>query len=201
MFRKAFSGFLKSNFMRNFTSRTSSCSQHLKSRGLIKLAGSDSASFLQGLLTNDVIAFKHAQNQNSMYAFLLNSKGRIFCDLIVYKLTDDSFLIECDEALQQDFKKNVSRYKIRKKVEITQTEDYRVWTVFPNSLQSENQLENVETCNGLITQSPDPRLPSFCSRLILESSSKREKKQNVKRFLKLIYLQFILYFSIHYSFV
>jgi len=54
-------------------------------RGRIVVSGRDRASYLQGLLTNDVVALKASQG---CYAAYLTAQGRMIADLWVYELGD-----------------------------------------------------------------------------------------------------------------
>jgi tRNA-modifying protein YgfZ len=54
-------------------------------RGRILLSGADRASYLQGLLTNDIAALKAGQG---CYAAYLTAQGRMIADLHVYELGD-----------------------------------------------------------------------------------------------------------------
>ncbi len=54
-------------------------------RGRIVVAGSDRASYLQGLLTNDIAALKPGEG---CYAAYLTAQGRMITDLWVYELGD-----------------------------------------------------------------------------------------------------------------
>jgi folate-binding protein YgfZ len=54
-------------------------------RGLIVVSGRDRASYLQGLLTNDVVALQPGQG---CYAAYLTAQGRMITDLWVYELGD-----------------------------------------------------------------------------------------------------------------
>jgi folate-binding protein YgfZ len=54
-------------------------------RGLIVVSGTDRASYLQGLLTNDVLALQPGQG---CYAAYLTAQGRMITDLWVYELGD-----------------------------------------------------------------------------------------------------------------
>jgi folate-binding protein YgfZ len=53
--------------------------------GRIVLSGKDRASYLQGLLTNDVVALKSGQG---CYAAYLTAQGRMIADMHVYELGD-----------------------------------------------------------------------------------------------------------------
>ena len=59
-------------------------------RGRIVVSGADRASFLQGLLTNDVVALKAGQG---CYAAYLTAQGRMIADLDVYELGDVMLLV------------------------------------------------------------------------------------------------------------
>src|SRR2546426_7157700 len=54
-------------------------------RGRIVVSGADRASYLQGLLTNDVVALKAGEGCYSAY---LTPQGRMIADLHVYELGD-----------------------------------------------------------------------------------------------------------------
>jgi folate-binding protein YgfZ len=56
-----------------------------RSPGLILVSGRDRASYLQGLLTNDVVALTAGQG---CYAAYLTAQGRMISDLFVYELGD-----------------------------------------------------------------------------------------------------------------
>src|SRR6266404_7406127 len=54
-------------------------------RGRIVVSGADRASYLQGLLTNDIVALTAGQG---CYAAYLTAQGRMIADLHVYELGD-----------------------------------------------------------------------------------------------------------------
>src|SRR6184192_4224496 len=54
-------------------------------RGRLVVTGPDRASYLQGLLTNDIAALKAGQG---CYAAYLTAQGRMIADLHVYELGD-----------------------------------------------------------------------------------------------------------------
>jgi len=79
----------------------------LRERGLIVVSGRDRASYLQGLLTNDISALATGQG---CYAAYLTAQGRMISDLFVYELGDvillalpratkDTVLAKLDEFL------------------------------------------------------------------------------------------------------
>ena len=70
-----------------------------RERGLILVSGGDRASYLQGLLTNDISALAAGQG---CYAAYLTAQGRMISDLFVYELGDVILL-----ALPRDTKDTV----------------------------------------------------------------------------------------------
>jgi folate-binding protein YgfZ len=64
-------------------------------RGRIVVSGADRASYLQGLLTNDVVALKPGEG---CYAAYLTAQGRMISDLHVYELGDVMLLTMSGEA-------------------------------------------------------------------------------------------------------
>jgi len=61
-----------------------------RTRGLILVSGRDRASYLQGLLTNDIAALASGQG---CYAAYLTAQGRMISDLYVYELGDVILLV------------------------------------------------------------------------------------------------------------
>ena len=59
-------------------------------RGRVVVTGADRASYLQGLLTNDVVALRPGQG---CYAAYLTAQGRMIADLHVYELGDLMLLV------------------------------------------------------------------------------------------------------------
>jgi tRNA-modifying protein YgfZ len=90
----------------------------LEDRGVVRVAGDDAASFLQGLLTNDVETLKPGE---ARYAGLLTPQGKILFDMIVVRVGSDSgaaFLIDCAAAQGPDLARRLGFYKLRAKVAI-----------------------------------------------------------------------------------
>ncbi len=90
----------------------------LEDRGVVRVSGEDAATFLQGLLTNDV---EKLQPGEARYAGLLTPQGKILFDMIVVSVPSDAgaaFLIDCAAAQAADLAKRLSFYKLRAKVAI-----------------------------------------------------------------------------------
>lgn len=67
------------------TARRSAAALARTDRGSIVVSGADRASYLQGLLTNDIAALKPGEG---CYAAYLTPQGRMIADLFVYELGD-----------------------------------------------------------------------------------------------------------------
>ncbi|XP_074662231.1 iron-sulfur cluster assembly factor IBA57, mitochondrial-like [Tubulanus polymorphus] len=155
-------------------------SSQLKSRGLIKLTGNDTESFLQGLITNDLKCFTQHQC-HSLYTMMLNVQGRILYDFLMYNISEQNstdvndILIECDSSAVTEVIATLKRYKIRKKVDISDVSDsLKVWTIFPNKIpeSSENlkDLDIVDESKATVI-SADPRLKSIGFRCLLPENT------------------------------
>lgn len=103
------------------------CVVPLSHRSVLKLSGKDSVEFLQGLVTNDVTKLAKS---SCMYAMILNSKGRVMHDVLIYRPNDeDTLLLECQFDCLENLNKTLNQYKLRKKVKISVYNDVSVWQV------------------------------------------------------------------------
>jgi folate-binding protein YgfZ len=93
-------------------------SVQLEDRVVLRVAGEDAASFLQGLLTNDVESLAAGE---ARYAALLTPQGKILFDFLVLRIASESgaaFLIDCPAAQAADLAKRLGFYRLRAKVTI-----------------------------------------------------------------------------------
>ncbi|WAR19377.1 CAF17-like protein [Mya arenaria] len=132
----------------------------LRSRGIVKVKGSDAVPFLQGLITNDVSLL--GVDGKAQYSMLLNVQGRVLYDLFLYDVSeshvDRTILMDCDRSLLKKVMSDISRYKIRKKVTLEDaSEKLNVFTTL-----------NGDHVDGGLVATADPRVPSFGSRVIAE---------------------------------
>jgi len=91
----------------------------LDDRGVVRVSGEDAASFLQGVLTNDV---ERLGPREARYAALLTPQGKILFDFLVVRLPADNgaaFALDCAAAQAADLAKRLSFYKLRAKVVIS----------------------------------------------------------------------------------
>ena len=86
----------------------------LENRGLITVTGEDSKEYLQNIITNDI---NKVSNSSSIFAALLSPQGKYLFDFFVIK-SYDGYLLDCDGSSVKELINNLSKYKIRSKVEI-----------------------------------------------------------------------------------
>lgn len=69
--------------------------------GQISVSGKDSAEFLNYILTNNI---NKLSNNQCQYTFLLNDKGGIIDDLIIYKISEQDYLLVVNASkIEEDF--------------------------------------------------------------------------------------------------
>jgi folate-binding protein YgfZ len=87
----------------------------LEDRGVVRVGGADAASFLQGVLTNDVETLAPGE---ARYAALLTPQGKIVFDFLVARLPDGEFALDCAASQAADLAKRLGFYKLRAKVTV-----------------------------------------------------------------------------------
>ena len=89
-------------------------------RAVVRLSpqddGEDVATFLQGLLTNDVGGPLPA------YAALLSAQGKTMFDLIVWPGGERDLLLDCEAAYAEELVRRLSLYRLRRKIAIAADE-------------------------------------------------------------------------------
>ena len=152
----------------------------LKNRGHIDVFGEDSVKFLQGLLTNDVNLFHCDSLMTAIFAMMLNTKGRVLYDLILYKQKQETpgFLIECDLQAVGSILKTFKPYKLRSKVSFSDvTNKFNSWAVVDEGAVA--GLKRTGQDDVILVE--DPRIVSLGARLVLpKSKGAAEYFSNVK---------------------
>ncbi|XP_060638659.2 putative transferase CAF17, mitochondrial [Anolis sagrei] len=149
----------------------------LESRALLRLRGPEAATFLQGLLTNDVTLLTQEgggaslTTPRALYAHALNVQGRCLYDVILYRLHVNSqeephLLLECDAAALDPLQKHLKLYKIRRKVDITPCLDLCLWAVLPEGPSEEASQKLQQCASKVVVATPDPRVDIMGWRLI-----------------------------------
>lgn len=83
-------------------------------RSIIRITGDDRFSFLQGILTSDILKLNEHKIQ---FTALLSPQGKILHDMFVVDW-DNSILIDSDIAFAETLMKRLSMYKLRAKIAI-----------------------------------------------------------------------------------
>ena len=86
----------------------------LEKRGTVLIKGDDASDFLQNIITNDI---KKASYKNSIFSALLTPQGKYLNEFFVVK-TKNGYLLDCSENSTKDLIQNLSKYKLRSKVDI-----------------------------------------------------------------------------------
>ncbi len=89
-------------------------------RALLRLAGSDRSTFLQGMVSNDVARLTAGQGT---YAALLTQQGKIVSDLRIYVLPDELW-IDVPAARATPTRESLERYIIADDVEFSTDESW-----------------------------------------------------------------------------
>ena len=107
---------LNSNFVNKYNTLTeSTCGLVDRSeRGKLKLTGSDARAFLQGQVTNDVVALTPG---SGCYAAFLTQKGKMLGDLRILA-TDDALLLDTERVALQELFNMIRRFSIGYDVEL-----------------------------------------------------------------------------------
>ena len=96
----------------------------LAQRALVRLSTDDPAEdlrgFLQGLVTNDVMA------PPPVYAALLSAQGKTLFDFLVWAQEDGSILLDCEAEHAAELAKRLSLYRLRRKIDIGLAPDLAV---------------------------------------------------------------------------
>ncbi|WP_424984455.1 YgfZ/GcvT domain-containing protein [Microbulbifer sp. S227A] len=88
----------------------------MSARRILTLAGRDTETFLQGLITNDIARL----DDGLIYAALLTPQGKFIADFFLLR-QDDAVLLDVAEPLADDLKKRLTMYKLRADVTIAES--------------------------------------------------------------------------------
>ena len=136
----------------------------LSDRSVLEIAGEERASFLQGLITNDVAGLGAGQ---ACFAGLLSPQGKILFDFFAIN-AGDAILLDCPGAAAADLLKRLTFYKLRAKVTLADASDR--WRVA--AAWGEGAGEALKPAASIAFQ--DPRLPALGFRGLIEASEALE---------------------------
>lgn len=161
----------------------------LTNRGLISITGADTVTFLQGLITQNMLV-ANDPNRNirrtGSYTAFLNSQGRILNDAFIYPLPnadgndiEREWLVEVDKDEVSSLLKHLKKHKLRAKLKLRALEDSErtVWSSWKNHTEPRWAAYNLESetvspfsVSSQIVGCIDSRAPGFGSRLVTPGS-------------------------------
>ncbi len=134
-----------------------------KRRGVLRIAGEDRVSFLQGLVTNDVARAAAGQ---PVYSALLTAQGRFLHDFFIVPQSD-ALLLDCEAERRADLMRRLSMYKLRAKATIEdKTDSFAVILLWGDGLEPGSL-----SSNDAAAIYADPRLPALGARAIVAADS------------------------------
>lgn len=138
----------------------------LPDRGVIAVTGADRATFLQGIVSNDVTKVSETQ---AGYGAFLTPQGKYLFDFFMV-MSGDTLLIDCEAARIGDFIKRLTMYKLRADVQLADVSDsIGVFAVFGDNVP---EILGLDGARGLArplvggAAFVDPRLAEAGARLI-----------------------------------
>jgi len=134
------------------------------SRGLIAVRGEDRLSVLQNLITNDI---QNLGVLKVLHSFMLNAKGRVMFDIMLYDVGEGETVIECDRGIMDKVFKHLKMYKIRKQMTLErEPNDFTIGHVLGN-IDSPNEKDEYDySQNGTDLMFWDPRQLRFGKRTL-----------------------------------
>jgi folate-binding protein YgfZ len=143
-------------------------------RGILRIAGEDRVSFLQGLVTNDVTK---AAAGHAVYSALLTAQGRFLHDFFIVPQAD-ALLVDCEAERRADLIRRLTMYKLRAKVTIedrtASMATILLWgdgVLAALSLPADPGAIRSEENHPILV---DPRMPSMGARAIISAERARE---------------------------
>ena len=138
----------------------------LEKRGVILVSGEDAKDFLQNIITNDINKVSY---KNSVFAALLTPQGKYLNEFFIIQ-NNIGYLLDCSENSISELIKDLSKYKLRSKVEIEDLSNEFVIGVINDSKFKELQ-EELKSNENTITyrDTPiflDPRNEKLGARII-----------------------------------
>ncbi|MCH4893473.1 folate-binding protein [Sphingomonas sp. SFZ2018-12] len=88
----------------------------LDDRAVVRMAGDDVRGFLQGLVTNDVMA---VAPDRPVWAGLLSPQGKALFDFILWDGGDGAILIDCEAAEAPALTQRLTLYRLRRAITLT----------------------------------------------------------------------------------
>ena len=139
----------------------------LDNRGLLAVRGEDARSFLQGVVSNDVMRVSEGR---AIHAAFLTPQGKFLHEFFIVQ-SGDALLLECEAGRAADLARRLSLYKLRAKVAVEErTADFVVAALFGDAARAglgpaDDAGSAVPFAGGVAYR--DPRLAAAGVRLVL----------------------------------
>ena len=98
----------------------------LDHRGVLKVAGADRVTFLQGIVSNDV---ERAGPERALWAAFLTPQGKFLHEFFLAS-EGDGFLLDCEADRAADLARRLKLYKLRAQVTVEALDDLAVVALF-----------------------------------------------------------------------
>ena len=138
----------------------------LEKRGVILVSGEDAKDFLQNIITNDINKVSY---NNSIFAALLTPQGKYLNEFFIIQNTK-GYLLDCGENSTKELIRDLSKYKLRSKVEIEDFSSRFVIGIINDSKFKELQEESKSKENTITYRDTpiflDPRNKKLGARII-----------------------------------
>ena len=157
------------------------CIYILEDRGIIYINGDESFNYLQNIISNDLN--KVSDNQ-SCFSYLLTPQGKYLFEFIIIKHKNGYFL-DCPKYQIENLYKQLTLYKLRSKVEISNLSNEFVVAALSKDKFSEFNNNNDTGMTIKFSEDPvilDPRCIDLGARIVinLEKLYLSAKKLNLK---------------------
>ena len=137
----------------------------LSNRGVVAASGPDAASFLQGLVSNDV---DKVSDTRAVWAAFLTPQGKFLHEFMIVK-SDEGYWLDCERNRRDDLIARLKRFRLRAQVTIEEAAEIEVaaaWgTGIVEAFGLPEQTGAANTNDEAVTF-VDPRLPEAGIRLI-----------------------------------
>jgi hypothetical protein len=154
----------------------------LEARGLLRAAGPDARSFLQGMVSNDVTKIGP---ERAIWSAFLTPQGKFLHEFFMTEEPGpgaESLLLDCEAARLDDLRGRLARYRLRAKIELTDVSaDHAVAAIFGDgalaALGLPAEVGAAKAFGGGVAY-VDPRLAGLGARAVLPRAGAEAALQN-----------------------
>jgi len=139
----------------------------LPERGVLRLAGEDACTYLQGLVSNDV---RKVAADKALYAALLTPQGKFLFDFFIVAF-DGALLLDVERARKDDLVRRLTLYRLRAKVTIEDVSDRFAVVALPDRGPSTGATPGAARPFAEGVAYTDPRLADLGERATVPASS------------------------------